>query len=186
VDTDSDGRADAAHVLIRGLDHPNGVVWLGGSLFVQTTRQLLRYDVIDAFALAGKVTEMTEMVNPMPCALMCILKAPCESFHNSVCLLCLLCLLCLASRSLNVCPASCSSSVAAGAAKARAGQRLPEGHRPARPCLEVHGGGARWPPVHRRRLAVRQVNRYSARHMICALLLQVILMPPAGPSLQAA
>lgn len=60
MDTDSDGRADAAHVLIRGLDHPNGVVWLGGSLFVQTTRQLLRYDGIDAFALAGKVTETTE------------------------------------------------------------------------------------------------------------------------------
>lgn len=55
IDTDSDGLADAARAIITGLDHPNGVVWHDGALYVMTHTKLLRYDDIDGYALTGKV-----------------------------------------------------------------------------------------------------------------------------------
>lgn len=55
MDTDSDGRADTARTFITGLDHPNGVVWHNGSLFVMTNTHLLRYDDVDSHALRGQV-----------------------------------------------------------------------------------------------------------------------------------
>jgi glucose/arabinose dehydrogenase len=56
VDTDSDGRADAARTFATGLDHPNGVVWHNGSLFVMTNTRLLRFDDADSYALSGRVS----------------------------------------------------------------------------------------------------------------------------------
>lgn len=56
MDTDSDGRADTARTFTTGLDHPNGVVWHDGSLFVMTATHLVRYDDVDRLALSGQVT----------------------------------------------------------------------------------------------------------------------------------
>lgn len=55
IDRDSDGRAEETRLLIGGLDHPNGVTWLGGALYVMTDTLLLRYDNIDTYAMSGEV-----------------------------------------------------------------------------------------------------------------------------------
>ena len=64
VDTDSDGRADTARTFITGLDHPNGVVWHNGSLFVMTATHLVRYDDVDRLALSGQVIEILGLNRP--------------------------------------------------------------------------------------------------------------------------
>jgi glucose/arabinose dehydrogenase len=60
VDTHSDGRADTARTFITGLDHPNGVVWHNGSLFVMTATHLVRYDDVDSLALSGQVQKNSD------------------------------------------------------------------------------------------------------------------------------
>lgn len=63
IDTDSDGRADAARTIITGLDHPNGIVWHDGALFVMTHTKLLRFDDIDGYALTGKMPPKPVLVS---------------------------------------------------------------------------------------------------------------------------
>lgn len=55
IDRDSDGHAEETRLLIGGLDHPNGVTWLDGALYVMTDTLLLRYANIDTYALSGEV-----------------------------------------------------------------------------------------------------------------------------------
>ncbi len=56
VDSNGIGRADQLRAVVKGLDHPNGLAWLGGALYVMTNTLLLRYDDIDTYALSGKVS----------------------------------------------------------------------------------------------------------------------------------
>jgi len=46
-DTNGDGRADRRHVVARGLDMPNGVVWHDGDLFIAENERILRLRDID-------------------------------------------------------------------------------------------------------------------------------------------
>lgn len=45
--------ADEVCVLLRDLEHPNGVAWHNDSLFVMETTRLTRYDNIDNAVLQG-------------------------------------------------------------------------------------------------------------------------------------
>lgn len=47
IDLDSDGFAESTCALLQGLENPNGIVWHNGSLYVQETPRLTRYDGID-------------------------------------------------------------------------------------------------------------------------------------------
>ena len=55
VDEDGDGEADRVHVMLSGMDTPNGIAWRNGSLYVAVVDKVLRYDDVDQLALKGKV-----------------------------------------------------------------------------------------------------------------------------------
>jgi hypothetical protein len=56
VDTNGDGTAEYSFIIRSGLDRPMGLVWRAGSLYVSEVSRILRFDKIDEYALAQKVS----------------------------------------------------------------------------------------------------------------------------------